>query len=188
MAISVPENLVLASSATGSLPLADIKYIKGAFKVFETAAEMQSVIVEQVTDNQIVWLEASSSLYQATITPASPPTSFFPTLSWSAFTFPGGGAGNPASPINSVQFNDNGSFGGDPRFIFEKSTGLAQISGSFQITGSTSNDIFLIKSGSVEVTKVNNDGVFVLGEMNPRPTAVEGGIVYSSSAFYVGVE
>jgi hypothetical protein len=50
MAISVPENLVLAASATGSLPLADIKYIKGAFKIFETAAEMQNAIVEQVTD------------------------------------------------------------------------------------------------------------------------------------------
>ena len=91
MAISVPENLVLAASATGSLPLADIKYIKGAFKVFETAAEMQSVIVEQVTDNQIVWLEASSSLYQATINPANPPISFFPTVTWNSFSFPGGG-------------------------------------------------------------------------------------------------
>ena len=93
MAISVPENLVLASSATGSLPLADIKYIKGAFKVFETAAEMQSVIVEQVTENQIVWLEASSSLYQATINPPNPPISFFPTVSWTAFSFPGSGSG-----------------------------------------------------------------------------------------------
>ena len=95
MAISVPENLVLAASATGSLPLADIKYIKGAFKVFETAAEMQNVIVSQVTDNQIVWLEASSSLYQATINPANPPLGiFFPTVSWSSFSFPGGGGGS----------------------------------------------------------------------------------------------
>ena len=103
MAISVPENLVLAASATGSLPLADIKYIKGAFKVFETAAEMQSVIVEQVTDNQIVWLEASSSLYKATITPANPPISFFPTVSWSAFSFPGsGGSVNTGSLMTTA--------------------------------------------------------------------------------------
>jgi len=189
MAIPIDDELRLEASLTGSVALAKIDHIQGAFRVFTTAQELQNHPIEQAVNDQIVWLESSQSLYQATVTPASPPVSFFPTLSWSAFTFPGGGGGGtPATPLNSVQFNDNGSFGGDPRFIFEKSTGLAQISGSFHITSSTASDIFLIKSGSIEVTKVNNDGVFVLGVMNPRPAAVEGGIVYSSSAFYVGVE
>jgi len=227
MAISVPENLVLAASATGSLPLADIKYIKGAFKVFETAAEMQNVIVEQVTDNQIVWLEASSSLYQATINPANPPISFFPTVTWNSFSFPGGGgsvntgslmttasaalnvltftkgngdqfsvtidtgsggSGTPGSPANSVQFNDAGSFGGDSKFLFNKTTGLTQISGSFQITSSVSDDVFIIKSGDTDLFKVQNNGVVVFASQSSLPTAVEGGMVYSASAFYVGVE
>ena len=154
MAIIVPENLVLAASATGSLPLADIKYIKGAFKVFETAAEMQSVIIEQVTDNQIVWLEASSSLYQATITPASPPISFFPTLSWSSFSFPGsGGSVNTGSlmttasaALNVVTFTkgdgstfavtvDTGSGGGSADLT-------ADLTANLTVGGITSGDSF----------------------------------------------
>jgi len=159
MAISVPENLVLAASATGSLPLADIKYIKGAFKVFETAAEMQNVIVEQVTDNQIVWLEASSSLYQATINPASPPISFFPTVSWSAFTFPGGGGGSAdtgslmttaSAALNVVTFTkgdgstfavtvDTGSGGGSADLT-------ADLTANLTVGGVTSGETF--NSGS----------------------------------------
>lgn len=100
----------------------------------------------------------------------------------------GGGGGTPATPLNSVQFNDNGSFGGDPRFVFSPSTGLAQISGSLQITSSVSNDVFIIKSGNTDIFKIQNDGVVVFASQSALPTAVEGGMVYSGSAFYVGVE
>ena len=99
-----------------------------------------------------------------------------------------GGGSSPGGSDTQVQFNDGGSaLGGSPRFTFNN-TGLTRLSGSFQITGSTASDIFLIKSGSIEVAKVNNDGVFVLGEMETEPTAVAGGMFYSSSAFYVGIE
>ena len=98
------------------------------------------------------------------------------------------GGATPGGSDTQVQFNDGGSaLGGSPRFTFD-STGLTKLSGSFQITSSTANDIFLIKSGSIEVAKVNNDGVFVLGEMETTPTAVEGGMYYSASNFYVGVQ
>ena len=98
------------------------------------------------------------------------------------------GGATPGGSDTQVQFNSGGSaLGGSPRFTFD-STGLTRLSGSFQITSSTANDIFLVKSGSIEVAKVNNDGVFVLGEMEETPTAVEGGMYYSASNFYVGVE
>lgn len=98
------------------------------------------------------------------------------------------GGATPGGSDTEIQFNDGGSaLGGSPRFTFNDA-GLTKLSGSFQITGSTSSDIFLIKSGSIEVAKVNNDGVFVLGEMENEPTAVEGGMFYSGSNFYVGIQ
>ena len=101
-------------------------------------------------------------------------------------TLPGSG-GTPGGSPGEVQFNDGGSFGGDPRFIFAKSTGLAQLSGSLQITGSTEN-IFLIKSGSVDLLRVSSSGAIVFGDLQHTPPPVAGGFFYSSSAFYVGVE
>ena len=106
----------------------------------------------------------------------------------STFNLQVAGGSSPGGSDTQVQFNSGGSaLGGSPRFTFN-STGLTRLSGSFQITSSTASDIFLVKSGSIEVAKVNNDGVFVLGEMAETPTAVEGGMYYSASAFYVGVE
>ena len=91
MAIPIDDELRLLDSVTGSVALAKVDHIQGAFRVFTTAQDLQNHPIEQAVNDQIVWLESSQSLYQATVTPASPPVSFFPTLSWSAFTFPGGG-------------------------------------------------------------------------------------------------
>ena len=106
----------------------------------------------------------------------------------STFDLTVAGGSTPGGSDTQIQFNDGGSaLGGSPRLTFNNS-GLTRLSGSFQITGSTAADIFLIKSGSIEVAKINNDGVFVLGELDPEPTAVAGGLFYSSSDFYVGIE
>mgnify|MGYP007000055284 CR=1 len=44
-------------------------------------------------------------------------------------------------------------------------------------------------SGSTNVAKVDQNGNFVLIERTgTTPTAVGGGIMYSSSAFYVGID
>lgn len=49
------------------------------------------------------------------------------------------------------------------------------------------NDIFLIKSASVEMFKVNNEGVTILKTNNTTPSAVAGGIYYSGSGdFFFG--
>ena len=102
-------------------------------------------------------------------------------------TLPGGSGGTPGSPSNSIQFNDGGNFGGDPRFIFEKTTGLTQLSGSLQITGSTDN-VFLIKSGSIDLLRMSSSGALIFADLDHTPAAIAGGLFYSSSNFYVGVE
>jgi len=98
-----------------------------------------------------------------------------------------GGGGTPGGDNTQIQFNDNDNFGGDPRLIFQKSTGLTQLSGSFEITGSTDN-IFLIKSGSVDLLRMSSSGALIFADLNHTPAPVAGGIFYSSSNFYVGVD
>jgi hypothetical protein len=98
----------------------------------------------------------------------------------------GGGSGNPDTPNDSIQFNSAGSFGGSARLIFKEPSGLTQLSGSLQITGSSASDFFLVKSASLESFKINNDGVVVLGDFSSTPTVQNGGIMYSSSNLWIG--
>jgi hypothetical protein len=56
------------------------------------------------------------------------------------------------------------------------------------ITQPTSSNIFLVKIEDDTKFTINNQGVTILGEQTSTPTAVKGGIYYSSSAFFVGVE
>ena len=74
-------------------------------------------------------------------------------------------------------------------------TGSAQITGSLGVTGSAvitkgekDTDFFIIRSGSFTPLKFNNQGVAVFGDFNSLPTAVIGGVVYSGSNFYAGIE
>jgi hypothetical protein len=55
------------------------------------------------------------------------------TLSWVAQS--GGGGGTPGGSNTQVQFNDNGSFGGNSAFTFDKTTGNVVMTGNL-ITGS----------------------------------------------------
>jgi hypothetical protein len=52
----------------------------------------------------------------------------------------------------------------------------------------SSDNIFLIKIEDDTKFTINNQGVTILGEQTSTPTAVAGGIYYSSSAFFVGME
>ena len=180
-----------SAKTAGNIAMADVQLIKGAFKYYATAAEMNALDPALFSTGQIVWVEDSGSLYKATVTLADYITVFEDSVSFAPFTFPSsgsGGGGTPASPSNSIQFNNGGSFGGSSNFLFNNSTSAAQISGSLELNANTSNDIFLIKSGSTSIAKVDTAGNFILVERTSTPTAVEGGIMYSSSAFYVGIE
>ena len=82
-----------------------------------------------------------------------------------------GSGGTPGGEDTQIQFNDGGTFGGDPRLIFNKPTGLTQLSGSFQITGSDDN-IFLIKSGSIDLLRMSSSGALVFADLNHTPSPV----------------
>jgi len=47
----------------------------------------------------------------------------------------GGGGGSPAGSNTQVQYNNNGSFGGDARMTFDSSDGALAVSGSVQVIG-----------------------------------------------------
>jgi hypothetical protein len=97
------------------------------------------------------------------------------------------GGGTPGGATTQVQFNDGGTFAGSERLTFNKTTGLTQLSGSFEITGSVDN-IFLIKSGSIDLLRMSSSGALVFGDLNHVPSPVAGGMYYSSGEFYVGTE
>ena len=63
-------------------------------------------------------------------------------------------------------------------------TGSAQA--KLQITGS--GDLILIKNLSGSGIKVNNQGVLQLLSYDGEPTAIGGGIYYSGSAFFIGID
>ena len=74
-------------------------------------------------------------------------------------------------------------------------TGSAAISGSLfidgplTVTAPNSSDLFLVKLQDTDESKfvINLEGVTVLGAFDATPTAVEGGMFYSSSGeFYLG--
>jgi hypothetical protein len=82
--------------------------------------------------------------------------------------------------------------GGGAGFPF---TGSASITGSLQVTGSSTfaaqvggTDFFIIKSGSVNPVKFNGEGIMQFANLNFTPTAVGGGIYYSASQWFLGVE
>lgn len=52
------------------------------------------------------------------------------TLSWQA-SGGGGGNGEPGGSNTQVQFNNNGTFGGDPNFIFNSTTDTVTVGGNF---------------------------------------------------------
>ena len=61
------------------------------------------------------------------------------------------------------------------------------VKGTTSATISTGTDLFLIKSSSVDLFTVQNDGVVKLAKLTSEPTPVEGGIYYSDSGFYFGL-
>lgn len=110
---SFSSTLVRSSAMSSSaLPLLDIDYVKGAFRVFETYDDMDNFPASLVADNQIVWVEGLSELYQATYTPPGPSNGFVASVSWATFSgFGSGGSGGGSGDITAV-LAGNGLTGG----------------------------------------------------------------------------
>lgn len=81
--------------------------------------------------------------------------------------------------INQSIFRQTGSYWNTTRNV--------GITGSFQLALDGVDSYFAISKGGQEKIKVNTEGTLQLVSQSTTPTAVEGGIFYSSSdAFYLG--
>ena len=68
-------------------------------------------------------------------------------------------------------------------------SGNIKFSGSLEVKSvNSTDDFFLLKSGSLDSLKVNNQGVLVLGGFTYTPTPVRGGLYYDQDddEFYAG--
>ena len=113
--------------------------------------------------------------------------------------FTGSGVTITSSGSRGVLINiPGGGGGGGDAFPY---TGSAEITGSLEVIGFTNltgsvfiegtsgSDAFVVSdSSSVKRFSINSEGVAVLAEMTSEPTAVEGGMYYSASQFFCGVE
>lgn len=68
----------------------------------------------------------------------------------------GGGGGNPAPPTNSIQFNDDGVFGGSEIFTFIPASSSVYLTGSLITSGS-------ITASKVLITSSGNNQLVVMG-------------------------
>lgn len=66
--------------------------------------------------------------------------------------------------------------------------GFTTLTGSLFIEGTIGEDALAVYSGSEKKVSVNSEGVLALDEFLYTPTAVSGGLMYSASAFWFGVE
>lgn len=81
---------------------------------------------------------------------------------------------------------DTASFALTASYALNSFTNLIT-TGSITASVDISSDIFLIKSASVDMFKVNNEGVTILKTNTSTPTAIAGGIFYSGSGdFFFG--
>ena len=81
--------------------------------------------------------------------------------------------------INQSIFRQTGSYWNTTRNI--------GITGSFQLALNGVDEYFAVSVAGQEKVKVNTEGTLQLVPQDPAPTAVSGGIFYSSSdAFYLG--
>ena len=143
----------------GTIALANIDYIRGAFKVYESESILQSASPNLFQDYQIVYCQDTNKLYQMNYVPAQfgggPPIPASKTSS--SFQFPGAGSTDTGSLIttasvagNTMTFTkgDGSTFdvalpGGSGGGIFAQTgsyyatTNDLQISGSLTVTGSS---------------------------------------------------
>ena len=78
-----------AVSASGTTPLLNVDFVKGAFKVYNSAT-LVGISPNLFSDNQIIYVEDSASLFKADVVPADFIETFADTVSFSEFSFNSG--------------------------------------------------------------------------------------------------
>ena len=136
--------LELTSTASGSgKAIADVEFVRGAFRTVATAGELDNIGVEQVADGQIVWVEAESSTYQATLVLADYVNTFSDTVTWSTFSGFGSGGGGGASNIGELTDVTTGSLSNGQVLQYNSSTGkweASSVSGTGDISAVFAGD------------------------------------------------
>tara|TARA_Y100001938_G_scaffold143846_1_gene217329 strand:- start:1498 stop:1893 length:396 start_codon:yes stop_codon:yes gene_type:complete len=107
----------------------------------------------------------------------------------------GGGSGiNILNNVNNYVLSATGAsdtIRGNPQLIFDGTNlgiGGASAGSRLSVQSDGSNDLLLIKNTSTnQGLSINNDGIVALTEFSTLPAAIEGGIIYSSDEFYVGL-
>lgn len=133
--------LELTSAASGSgIALADVQFIRGAFRTVANTGELNNIPITQIQDGQIVWVSAENGTYQATVTLADYVNTFADTVSWS--TFSGFGSGGGASNIGELTDVTTGSLSNGQVLQYNSSTGKWEAS-----TVSGTGDISAVFAG-----------------------------------------
>ena len=188
-------DIYVRSGNTGAFTA--VEYVQGGWTTVASSSNMTAIDTTRLSDGQIIWVESEEQLYltRKFIAYETPGYSgFVDSASFSTTTLgiSGGGSGD----ITSVVAGDGLSGGadtGDATITLDTSSqhfidavnALAGDGGIFTTTGSfksTTNNLQVTGSFSV------GDGLFKLKEFTTTPTAEEGAIYYSASAFYFGVE
>lgn len=141
-------------------------------------------ILEQKPDLTLVTTADRLTTIQLSETSSLPPIFDVTTID----NMPGGGSGFAGYPLAIPDIVDKVNTGSGGGFPF---TGSANISGSMEIDGSTGerNDFFIVKNNTFTAFKVSSSNVTVFGDIQgARPVAVGGGMIYSASNFYAGID
>lgn len=135
--------LELTSAASGSgVALADVQFIRGAFRTVADTGELNNIPVTQVQDGQIVWVEGQSATYQASVTLADYVNTFTDTVSWSVFSGFGSGGGG-ASSLGELTDVTTGSLSNGQVLQYNASTGkweASNVSGTGDISAVFAGD------------------------------------------------
>ena len=81
--------LTSAVSASGTTALLNVDFVKGAFKVYESKT-LVGISPNLFSDNQIIYVQDSGSLYKADVVPADFISTFEDTVTFAEFSFNSG--------------------------------------------------------------------------------------------------
>lgn len=164
--------IVLNTSASAAKVAGiDNTIVKGSLKTFATYNDLASESMDRLGNNQLAYVENTSTWYEVTIHQPDFITLHAPSASFATFSSFSGAGGGGGTGI----FSTTGSV--------EATTNDLEVTGSVKIRVDNTDE-FQVVSGSLEVLKVNNEGVLQFGEFDTAPTAVTGGMFLSSSGEY----
>lgn len=91
---------------------------------------------------------------------------------------------SPAAPVNSIQFNNAGAFGGDSDFTFDSSTNTVRVNGKTVVGSTSSNALEVFSIGDTEIgfsyaTVGNNYGKIIGDVVSASP--LEGEIAFQTA-------